>query len=636
MKQMILGTAGHIDHGKTSLIKAITGVNTDRLKEEQLRGITIELGFADLTLPGGQHLGIVDVPGHEKFVKNMVAGATGIDMVVMVIAADEGVMPQTTEHMEICSLLGIEYGLIALTKIDMVDEEWLELVTEDVREFSEGTFLEDAPIVPVSAATGQGIEAFISALDRLSLNIPDRTEINIFRLPVDRVFSMRGFGTVITGTLISGEIGVGDSVMIFPEGITSRVRGIQVHNAAVERAGTGMRTAINFQGLDKSVVERGAVVSTPDALAPSYMVDLWFNYLKSNRKPVKNRTQVRFHTGTSEVLGNLILFDRDELAPGESLPVQVRLDTPVVLVRDDRFVIRSYSPVRTIGGGKVINPIPKKHRRFRPGVMEGLMGLMDADPESLAAAHTAQAGFEGVRFAELKLMANLSDKPLNNLLGGLLSSRTLVQMDKESRTFVHKEAVEKLRKGILNHLERYHEANPLKAGMSKEEVKSKFPPTLGVKLFNLTLQGMAKDQEIAQEEKTVRLATHSVSLGVDGTDIRDKIVKTYRESGLTPPYYRDLAAELSMDPARAKDMLGLLKEEGELIKAKEDLYFHQEAIEGLQEKILLHFAANESLTPADMKAMTGLSRKYLIPLLELFDGRNLTIRVGDVRKLRRG
>ena len=423
MKQIILGTAGHIDHGKTSLIKAVTGTNTDRLKEEQKRGITIELGFASLDLPGGQHLGIVDVPGHEKFVKNMVAGATGIDIVAMVIAADEGVMPQTREHMEICTLLGVRHGLVVLTKIDMVDEEWLEMVTEDVREFTIGTFLEGAPIVPVSSATGDGIPRFIEQLGALSENVPERVSTGLFRLPVDRVFTMKGFGTVITGSLISGRISVGESIMIYPGAITSKVRGIQVHNQGRESAEAGMRTAINFQGLEKAAINRGDILARENTLVPSFMVDLEMHFLASNRKPIKNRTQVRFHTGTSEIMGNLILLDREELIPGESCVAQIRLDEPVSLVRDDRFVIRSYSPVRTIGGGKVINPIPVKHKRFHQDVVDALKSLADAEPEGIVDHQTRMAGPAGVSFADLLLMTDLPAKALEATIASLLNSQ---------------------------------------------------------------------------------------------------------------------------------------------------------------------------------------------------------------------
>ena len=395
MKQIILGTAGHIDHGKTSLIKALTGTDTDRLKEEKERGITIELGFAALDLPSGQHLGIVDVPGHEKFVKNMVAGATGIDIVVMVIAADEGVMPQTREHMEICTLLGVKHGMVAVTKIDMVDEEWLELALDDIRDFVRGTFLEDAPVSTVSSATQEGIPEFVKTLDELAAKIPERPHSDLFRLPIDRVFTIKGFGTVITGTLISGRVQVGSTIMIYPSGITSKVRGIQVHNEGAEEARAGMRTAINFQGLEKEAISRGEVLSRPNALEASYMVDVSLHYLASNKKPIKNRTRVRFHTGTSEVLGNLIVLDRNEIPPGEDTVVQLRLDTPVALVKDDRFVIRSYSPISTIGGGKVLNPIPLKHKRLRTDTVKDLKELGRREPEAIISFHVEGSGYRG-------------------------------------------------------------------------------------------------------------------------------------------------------------------------------------------------------------------------------------------------
>ena len=476
MKQIILGTAGHIDHGKTSLVRAVTGIDTDRLKEEKLRGITIELGFAHLDLPSGQHLGVVDVPGHEKFVKNMVAGATGIDIVAMVIAADEGVMPQTREHMEICTLLGVRHGLVVLTKVDLVDEEMLELATEDVQEFTRETFLENAPIIPVSSVTGQGLPEFTQALDALARQIPDRPPSSLFRLPVDRVFTMKGFGTVITGTLVSGRIQVGDAVMVYPSGITSKVRGIQVENQGVQTAESGMRTAINFQGLDKEAVQRGDVLAIPQALRSSYMVDIHFRYLASNSRPIKNRTRVRLHTGTSEILGNLILLEQDELAPGQETVAQLRLDTPVAIVKDDHFVVRSYSPVRTIGGGQVLNPIPPKHKRFKAEVVQGLRGILSDGPEQLAGFHIAASGPLGASFADLRLMTNLTDKQLDATLQGLMSARTIIQVDKESRTFVHKSSFEELVRETAEHLRGYHKAFPLKSGMSKEELKSKFPP----------------------------------------------------------------------------------------------------------------------------------------------------------------
>ncbi len=634
MKQIILGTAGHIDHGKTSLIKAVTGTNTDRLKEEQLRGITIELGFASLDLPSGRHLGIVDVPGHEKFVKNMVAGATGIDMVVMVIAADEGVMPQTREHMEICSLLGVEHGLVALTKIDMIDEEWLELVEEDIREFVAGTFLEDKSIVPVSSANGEGIDTFVAALDDLSGQIPERSSSNLFRLPVDRVFTMKGFGTVITGSLMSGKVKVGDNVMIYPSGIPSKVRGIQVHGESVEAAHSGMRTAINFQGLEKASIERGQVLSTANALLPSYMVDVSLHYLESNKKKIKSRSRVRLHTGTSEIMGNLILLEQEGLRPGEDTVAQIRLDVPVAVVRDDRFVLRSYSPVRTIGGGQVLNPAPEKHKRFRPEVVEGLKRLISDDLEDVIAYHVMAAGVRGVSFSALMIMTNLSEKPLDKYLQAMLSRKDVIQIDKDQRLFVHKAGFEGLQKDMAMHLQAYHDKNLLKTGMSKEELKSKLPVTVGTRAFTMALNQMTADKIIAQEGDSVKLTTHKVSLGEDQTDMKKKISGIYLENGLQPPYFKEVVNTLNYDLPHAKDVLMILVAEGVLIKAKEDLYFHTEPMNGLKEKLIAYLQTHGEITTPQFKEMTQASRKYVIPLLEYFDANHVTLRVGDSRQLR--
>ena len=636
MKQIILGTAGHIDHGKTSLIKAISGTDTDRLKEEKERGITIELGFASLDLPGGQHLGIVDVPGHEKFVKNMVAGATGIDIVVMVIAADEGVMPQTREHMEICTLLGIQHGLIAMTKTDMVDEEWLELALEDIREFSQGTFLEDAPILPVSSVTGDGIPELISTIAEIAGSIPQRPPSSLFRLPIDRVFTMKGFGTVITGTLVSGKISVGETIMVYPTGITSKVRGIQVHNLSAETAEAGQRTAINFQGLDKTAVKRGEVLSTPDALIASYMVDISFHYLASSKKPLKNRTLVRFHTGTSEVMGYLILLEQEELPPGQTVVAQLRLDSPVAIVKDDRFVIRSYSPVRTIGGGQVLNPIPPKHKRLKQDVIDGLQHLTDEDPEAIISQQIQQAGYGGVSFSHLKIMTNLTDKQLDTAVQHLLSKKTITQTDKQNRIFLHQSTFDKLIQKTTEYLANYHTANPLKAGMPKEELKSKFPQLTDPKVFNLVLNQMIKSDQIAQEENTVRLSDHRVSLGADQADIRKKIQGIYKSGGLQPPYSREVPKLLEVDPNHTKDVMLLLVEEGQIVKTKDDLYFHIDAITELKNRLVDFLKSNEEITTPQFKEMTGASRKYVIPLIEYFDASKVTLRVGDSRKLRGG
>jgi selenocysteine-specific elongation factor len=342
--------------------------------------------------------------------------------------------------MEICALLGIRHGVVVLTKIDMVDEEWLALVEDEVGEYIRGTFLEEAPVVPVSAVTGEGLADFVKALDRISENIPARTSSGLFRLPVDRVFSMKGFGTVITGTLASGKVAVGDRVMLYPSGDVSKVRGLQVHNESVSLAEAGMRTAINFQGLDRATVERGDVVASPDALMPSYMVDVVLNYLSSNSRPLKNRGRVRFHTGTGEIMGVVVLLDREELAPGDRAIAQMRLDTPVTLVKDDRYVLRSYSPTRTIGGGWILNPIAPKHKRNRPELNSRLESLAQADPEQCVLYHIEEAGFRACSFNELLVMANVPEKQLDRMLQTLMSQKEIIQIDKEKKRYIHQRA----------------------------------------------------------------------------------------------------------------------------------------------------------------------------------------------------
>ncbi len=633
-KEIILGTAGHIDHGKTSLVKAITGTDTDRLKEEKKRGITIELGFASLDLPNGQHIGLIDVPGHEKFIKHMVAGATGIDFVAMIIAADEGVMQQTIEHMEICSLLDIQHGLICLTKIDLVDEEWLELVLDDIKEFSKDTFLENAPVLPVSSHTGEGIPELIKTLETISAVIPPRFASTIFRLPIDRVFTMKGFGTVITGSLISGQINVGETIMIYPTKTTSKVRGIQVHNKNTDTAASGMRTAINFQGLEKTSVKRGYVLGIPEKLKSSYMLDTTFHYLKTNKKPIKNRARIRFHSGTSETIGYLILLEKDEIKPGETGIVQIRLDTPVTCVKDDKFVIRRYSPVRTIGGGKILNPIPEKHQRFKSEIINGIKKIDENQIEDIISFHLDQAGYKGLNIKELIIMTNTSEKQLNKSLVKLMSSQSIIQTSKDNKIFIHKNFMDKIMDKALSNLKDYHSVNPLKEGMSKEELKSKLPVETDTKFFNLILIRLIKENKIFQDKNIVRLAKHSVSLAVDQKEVKKNILKELKESGLSPLGLAALCTKLKIENNLAKDVLMMLVEQKTIIKIKEDLWFHHEPIDILKHNLINFLENNEEISTSDFKKMTGVSRKFVIALIEYFDTQKVTIRIGDIRRLR--
>ena len=632
MKQIILGTAGHIDHGKTSLVKALTGIDTDRLKEEKERGITIELGFAYLDLPSGQRLGIIDVPGHERFIKNMVAGASTIDLVALIIAADEGIMPQTREHLDICTLLGIKKGLVALTKIDMVEEDWLDLVQEDIKEFLKGTFLEGVPLVPVSSTTGQGIPELIGILEKLAAEIEERSSAGIFRLPVDRVFTMRGFGTVITGTAISGSLSVGDQVTIYPQEIQAKVRGIQVHNQDTEQVRAGLRTAVNFQGIEKATVNRGDIVSSPLGLFPSSFLDIRITMLKSAERPLKNRAQVRFHSGTSEIIGRVVLLEGEEIKPGESQFCQLRLTELVALLPGDLAVIRSYSPVRTIGGAQVLNVIPAKHKRLQAEVAGRLRVLESGSDSEKTALQILLAGVMGMSRQKLGRVLAVPPKKLDEILKDLLSHRVLIQWDKENRFMVHQEEFSKLLKAIEELLREYHKTNPLKPGLQKEELKSRLPRIKEAKLFNFILNHLSDQGILVQEKELVRLKSHTVQLKEDQQAARDAIEQIYLKSGLEPPYFKDLVEKYPK--GNPKEVLDLMVKEGKLIKVKEDLYFHSQAIEGLKKKLVQWLREKKEITTPEFKEMTRTSRKYTIPLLEYFDAIQMTMRVEDKRLLR--
>lgn len=636
MKQVILGTAGHIDHGKTSLIRALTGIDTDRLKEEKLRGITIELGFAYLDLPGGERLGIVDVPGHERFVKHMVAGATGIDMVALVVAADEGVMPQTREHMEICQLLRVKKGLVILTKIDLVDDpDWLEMVREDVAQFLKGTFLEGAPMLSVSAATSEGIGELKEALALLVSEVEPRSSDGPFRLSIDRVFTMRGFGTVVTGTSISGILRVGDPLMIYPSETRTKVRGLQVHNQEVQEVWPGQRTAINLQGIERVLVQRGDVAATPGALVATHMVDVHMDLLHSSPRPLKNRAKIRFHTGTAEHFAIAVLLGRDELLPGENGFAQIRLDHPIAALRGDRFVIRSYSPVQTIAGGTILHPLPHKHKgQNKTAAAEGLLTLLEADEPDIALWHVKDAAWGGIGEEELRVRANLPPKRLKEFLQRFISRRDVILYDKDNRRLLHPEPLEELKQAILSALADYHGRFPLKPGMPKEELSAQLSRPVEVKLYNFALRQLVDQNLIVTEMEWVRLVSHKTDLSKDEEAIRIKVEKTYREAALQPPFFKEVTPTLPGAARQHQDVLEWMLSQGSLVKVKEDLYFHIEALSRLQERLVSYLREQGEITTPQFKDMTGASRKYTIPLLEYFDGQKVTIRIGDTRRLR--
>ena len=633
MKQIILGTAGHIDHGKTALVKALTGIDTDRLKEEKLRGITIELGFAHLVLPNGITVGIVDVPGHEKFVKNMVAGATGIDVLALIIAADEGVMPQTREHLEICTLLKITHGLVIITKIDLVDKEWLELVRDDISAFLAGTFLKDAPVVEVSSETGEGIEELIATLDELTQKVPEREPGSFFRLPIDRVFTMKGFGTVVTGTTISGHIQIGNEVTVYPKGIKSKVRGIQVHHREAPSVSAGLRTAINLQGLEKETLARGDVVAQKDSLRPTYMVDTVLDYLESAPKKLKNRAKVRFHCGTAEIISTVIVLDKDKLSPGETCFAQFRLERPTVVLAKDRFVIRSYSPIRAIGGGLVLNPLPTKKRRFSKDTTQELTILSQGSDKQIVEQIIKGSRLQGLSRADLCFLTNHSSKELDPLIDELLSDAAIIQSEIENEVFVHAQFYTMAKEEIVSILGDYHRRFPLKKGLLKEELRSKMGSNIKEKLFNQVIDDLIREAAIVREKDTIRLKEHKIELLEDQEELRREIEEVYLKSGLEPPYFRDLDKK-KIDQG-AKDLLEIMVKDGILIKVKEDLYFHKKAIEALRGRLIDFVKSKGEITTPELKEITGVSRKYTIPLIEYFDKIQLTVRIGDKRILRK-
>ena len=634
MKRIILGTAGHIDHGKTSLVKALTGIDCDRLKEEKQRGITIELGFASLVLPGGQAVGIVDVPGHEKFIKNMVAGTGGIDAVMLVIAADEGIMPQTREHLDICRLLAVRHGLVALTKADLVDPDWLALVGEDIKSFVRGSFLEGAPVIALSSATGAGLPDLLVALEAMVASIAERSSGGIFRMPIDRLFTMKGFGTVVTGTPVAGSIAVGDEIEILPQGVRAKLRGIQVHSKPAESASAGMRTALNLQGIDKTALQRGSVAAASGAFATTIRVAAWLDHLHSAPLPLKHRERVRLHAGTAEIPATVILLEADELKPGTGGYVQFVLDEPAVLMPRDRYVIRSFSPVFTIGGGEILDNSPPRLKRFTDASRSHLETLRQGDTESAILLFCREAGVRGSTLE--KLQARLGIEALESQLEAMISRGVLAAFSSSPLQITLPDIIKELEAAVTAALKAYHAENPLKTGPVREELRARLPRATDARLFGFVLERLEKRKKITIANEFLSLAEHKPVLKDDEKSLHGRMLELYRESGITPPTLKEVGETLKAPPKEMTAMLGLLMREGGLVKIDEELYFEAQALEGLIAKTAgLAAKNNGEITLAGFKEATGLSRKFMIPLLEYFDKTKLTLRVGDKRVLRK-
>jgi selenocysteine-specific elongation factor len=606
MRSIIVGTAGHIDHGKTSLVRRLTGIDTDRLEEEKRRGISIELGFAHLDLGEGVRAGFVDVPGHERFVRTMLAGVSGIDVVLLVIGADEGIKPQTREHFDICRLLGVERGIVVLTKADLVDAEWMELVRMEVEEFVAGSFLERAPVLPVSAKTGEGIEALQTELRKLAHALKPRDAAATFRLPIDRSFAMKGFGTVVTGTLMAGSVAVEQEVELYPTGRRLRVRGLQVHGKAAAKAVAGQRTAVNLAGIEHGQIERGMVLSEPGWFEPVRVVDARLQLLPS-AKALKLRTLVHLHAGTAETVAEMRLLEGTALQPGESAWVRLRLRTGLLLLPADRCILRQFSPVVTLGGATVAEIAPP--RRTNP---ERLQALAAATPAAAALLLVTESAV-GLDRAALRRKLGVAPELPNGLIA--CGSHVVAHSWAQARLSLAEKA-----------LAAFHRANPLQAGMPKEELRGKVLPQAPAHLFDALL---AMTTKLTADQDLVRLSTHQVQLREDESAAREKMEQAFRQGGLATPGLNDVLAHCGVEGARAKLLLQMLLKERRLVKVSEDLVYHADTLTGL--KALLTARKGQSFGVGEFKEWTGVSRKYAIPLLELLDRERITRRAGEQR-----
>jgi selenocysteine-specific elongation factor len=641
---IIIGTAGHIDHGKTTLVTRLTGIETDRLQEERERGISIELGFAYFDLPSGARCGVIDVPGHEKFVRQMIAGAVGIDVVLLIVAADEGVMPQTREHLDICRLLGVRRGVTVITKTDLVDEEWLELVCEDVREFTEGTFLDGQPVLKWSAVDPDVARTFseelFAYLQQVAQEPSGRDPSRPFKLSVDRAFSMRGFGTVVTGTVASGELGVGEEVEILPDSIRSRVRGIEVHGVSVDRVGPANRAAINLQGVEKADVHRSSVLVRRGELVPTSMLDATLTVLPNLDRPFEQRSKVLVHIGTAQLLGTVVLLDRDVAMPGEDALVQIRLEHPTVVLPDDPYILRGFEVLanygKTQGGGRILDPHPIRHRTGRPEIARSLARLRSGSALERAEEIIRIAGHNGLGASELRRRCPLGVGAQTELTDALVAQRTAVRFEADEPTWVHQEAYQALSTKLLAELRGYHERHPARPGIPREELRGKIVHALDPRLFTRLSEDLAARSQIAIEADAVRLASFSPKLHTELQSACAAVLALFESAGGEPPLLADAVAKTGVGEPLVRQAIEVLAREGKLTRLKGDLWFARSAIDDVRAKLIAFLEANGEITTPQFKDLTGTSRKFTIPLGEFFDAEKLTLRVGDnVRRLRR-
>lgn len=633
MEDIIIGTAGHIDHGKTTLIKALTGKETDRLKEERERGISIDLGFTYFDLPSGRRAGIIDVPGHERFIKNMLAGVGGIDIVLLVVAADEGVMPQTQEHLNILNLLEVKKGIIVLTKCDMVEEEWLEMVKEDVREAVSDTFLKNAPMISVSSIKGTGIQKLIKKIDELTAQVETKDDTKPFRLPIDRVFTVTGFGTVVTGTLIEGRLKEGDTAMLYPAEEEVKLRTLQVHDENVEEAQAGQRVAVNLSNIKKEQVSRGDVLAFKDSLQPTMMLDCKVRLLKDSSFPIRNRERVRIYLGTSEVLGRIILLDQEELLSGQEGYAQLRLENRNVAKPMDHFILRFYSPMVTIGGGIVLDAHPPKRKRFKEEVIQELQLREKGDAKDILLQFLKDHSREYLPLEDTQRRIGISHGELEKNYEELIKENRIIALSISGKVYLfHRDYIKEMSEKLQGYLRDFHQKNPLKTGVSREEIRNKFFNISPSKVIEELLKFMEKEGSISIHQETISLRNFIIQLNKKQKRIADTIEKSFKEEKFNPPNKKEWLKE-DKDSTKYEQVFQALLDWGIIMKVNEEVYFHKDSYQLAKEKLQKYFEDHNEINVATFRDLLGTSRKYAVALLEHFDQKKITKRIGDIRVL---
>ena len=633
---IVVGTAGHIDHGKTALVKALTGVDADRLPEEKKRGITIDIGFAELKL-GDHHISFVDVPGHERFVKNMLAGASGIDLVLFVVAADEGVMPQTREHFDICRLLGIRSGIVALTKFDLADAETLELAQMEVAELVAGSFLENAPLIAVSSKTGAGIDELKAALSKAAELVPVRPEAQSVYFPIDRSFAVKGFGTVVTGTLSSGEIAIGDELELLPSSRRVRVRGLQSHGASTETARAGRRVAVNLGGIDHADLSRGETLAAPGSLCSTQIIHAIVNVLPGAPHPLRSRQRVRMHVGTAEILVRVrVINEAGEIAPGAQDLIQLSLETPTAGRLGDHFILRSYSPQMTIAGGTVLDPLASKLRKSEFASARSMLSKLAAanvSNASIVSAFVESAGGRGIALNAIAAKTGWEKSVLDDAVRSSVASGANT---KAGDLLLVTTAFSVWKEHLVTALEADHKKDPLSKGLSRDALR---PSGLPSAVFEALLAVLQNENTIQVSGDTITLTTGRAALSPEDAAIRSSILKKLTDSGLQVPKTEELLADsiagTKASPSHAKKILFLLFDSGDAVKISEEFVFAGSVIDSLRSRLADHAALGDrSIDVPKFKEISGVSRKYAIPLLEYFDREKVTLRVGDKRVIR--